>query len=87
MAKTAGCVYAAKVTVASPKKVGVAIRNAVLIAREVGPTYVQVYAPCPTNLKFSPGQTLGAAKDAEKTYYQYEEFMTDAARAYLEGLQ
>ncbi|MCL2181945.1 MAG: thiamine pyrophosphate-dependent enzyme [Chitinispirillia bacterium] len=83
MAKVAGCAYAVRTTVASPKKFGTAVRRAVLIAREVGPTYVQVYTPCPTNLKFSPGKTLEAAKDVEKTYYQYEEYMTEEASAYL----
>jgi len=83
MAKTSGCVYAVKVTVASPKKVGAAIRKAILTAREIGPTYVQIYTPCPTNLKFSPGKTLEFAKEVEKTYYQYEEYMTEEASAYL----
>jgi pyruvate ferredoxin oxidoreductase beta subunit len=83
LAKTAGVVYAVKTTVASPKKVGAAVRRAVLIAREVGPTYVQIYTPCPTNLKFPPNKTVDFAKEAEKSYYGYEEYMTDAASAYL----
>jgi pyruvate ferredoxin oxidoreductase beta subunit len=83
LAKTAGVVYAVKTTVASPKKVGAAVRRAVLIAREVGPTYVQIYTPCPTNLKFPPNKTVDFAKEAEKSYYAYEEYMTDAASAYL----
>jgi len=83
MAKTAGCAYAARTTVASPKKVAAAIRRAVLIAREVGPTYVQIYTPCPTNLKFPPNRTIEVAKEAEKSYYIYEEYMTEPAEAYL----
>jgi pyruvate ferredoxin oxidoreductase beta subunit len=86
IAKTSGCVYAAKVTVASPKKLGAAIRRSILIAREVGPTYVQVYSPCPTNLKFPPNQTLAIAKEAEKTYYKYEEYITEEAKKYLEQI-
>lgn len=87
LAKTSGCVYAVKVTVANPKKVGKAVRNAVLLAREVGPTYVQIYTPCPTNLKFPPDQTLKVAKEAEKGYYQYEEFITEEAANYLAKLK
>jgi pyruvate ferredoxin oxidoreductase beta subunit len=83
LAKTAGVVYAVKTTVASPKKLGAAVRRAVLTAREVGPTYVQIYTPCPTNLKFPPNKTVDFAKEAEKSYYGYEEYMTDAASAYL----
>lgn len=86
MAKVAGVVYAVKVTVASPMKVGKAVRNAVLLAREVGPTYVQIYTPCPTNLKFPPDQTLKVAKAAEKGYYGYEEFITEEAANYLAQL-
>lgn len=87
LAKTSGCVYAVKVTVASPKKVGKAVRNAVLLAREVGPTYVQIYTPCPTNLKFPPNQTLKVAKEYEKGYYKYEEFITEEASKYLAQLE
>jgi pyruvate ferredoxin oxidoreductase beta subunit len=83
LAKTAGCAYAVRATVASPKKFGTAIRRAVLVAREVGPTYVQVYAPCPTNLKWAPERTIEAAKEAEGGYYFYEEYMTDEAKKYL----
>lgn len=85
LAKTSGCAYAAKVTVASSRKLGAAINKAVLIARKVGPTYVQVYTPCPTNLKFAPDQTIKIAKDAEKSYYAFEEFITEEASSYLES--
>jgi pyruvate ferredoxin oxidoreductase beta subunit len=59
------------------------MRRAVLIAREVGPTFIQVYTPCPTNLKFPPNQTIANAKEAEKGYYVYEEYMTEEASACL----
>ncbi|PKM84731.1 MAG: ferredoxin oxidoreductase [Firmicutes bacterium HGW-Firmicutes-11] len=85
MAKISGCVYAARVTVASPAKVGMTVRKAIFLAREVGPTYVQIYTPCPTNLKFPPNQTLNIAKEAEKDYYSYEELMTPEAKDYLEN--
>lgn len=83
MAKIAGCVYAVRVTVASPKKLARAVRNAVLIAREVGPTYVQIYTPCPTNLKFPPNETVKTAREAEKTYYAYEEYIASETVEYL----
>lgn len=86
LAKASGCVYVAKVTVASPRKVGKAVSKAILIAREVGPTYVQIYTPCPTNLKFPPNQTVKVAGEAEKDYYAFEEFITDEAARYLAGI-
>ncbi len=86
LAKASGCVYAARVTVASPRKVGQAVKKAILIAREVGPTYVQIYTPCPTNLKFPPNQTIKVAREGEKGYYSFEEFKTDEASKYLAEL-
>lgn len=84
LAKSSGCAYGVRVTVASPLKVDKAIRRAILVAREIGPSYVQLYTPCPTNLKFSPDKTVAMAKDAEKGYYSFEEFMSDEAAAFLQ---
>ncbi|WP_051534145.1 thiamine pyrophosphate-dependent enzyme [Desulfitibacter alkalitolerans] len=84
MAKISGCVYCVRVTVASPQKVARAVRSAIIIAREVGPTYVQVYTPCPTNMKFPPDKTIETARKAEQEYYSFEEYITDEAARYLE---
>jgi len=82
LAQVSGCVYGARVTVASPKKIGRVVRKAILLAREVGPTYVQIYTPCPTNFKFPPQQTINTAKKAEEGYYSFREFISDDAQAY-----
>ncbi|MFZ5641695.1 MAG: thiamine pyrophosphate-dependent enzyme [Bacillota bacterium] len=84
IAKVSGCVYCARVTVASPDKVARAVRSAIIIAREVGPTYVQMYTPCPTNMKFPPDKTIETARKAEQEYYSFEEFITDEAARYLD---
>ena len=85
LARSSGCAYGARVTVASPKKIGEAVKKAILIARAIGPTYVQIYTPCPTNLKFSPDQTVKVAKDAEAGYYSFEEFISAEAQAHLQN--
>lgn len=82
LAQASGCVYGARVTVASPKKIGRVVRKAILLAREVGPTYIQIYTPCPTNFKFLPQQTINTAKKAEEGYYSFQEFISDDAQAY-----
>lgn len=87
LARVSGCVYGARVTVAGPHRLGRAVRNAVLLARELGPTYVQVYAPCPTNMKFPPDQTLKVAKEAQKDHYSFEEFMSTEAAECLTRLK
>ena len=84
LAKTSGCEYVARVTIASPRKVGDAVRRAILVAREIGPSYVQIYTPCPTNLKFSPDQTLNIARKAEKDHYSFLEYMTPDAKEYID---
>lgn len=87
IAKVSGCAYAAKVTVASPQMIGKAVNRAILVARQVGPTYLQIYTPCPTNLKFPPDQTVRVAAEAEKGYYAVEEFITNEAAQYLSELK
>lgn len=83
MARTSGCVYGAKVTVADPKRLGTAVANAIFIARQLGPTYVQIYTPCPTNLKFNPADTISVARKAQESVYAYEEFITNEAAELL----
>jgi pyruvate ferredoxin oxidoreductase beta subunit len=46
IARESGCHYVVNCTVSKPSLVEKVIRNAVLIAREIGPTYLQLYTPC-----------------------------------------
>ncbi len=83
LAKESGCAYGARVTVANPRQLGAVVRKAILVAREVGPSYVQIYTPCPTNLRFSPAETIAVAREAQKGVYAFEEFMTPEAARFL----
>lgn len=85
LAKSSGCVYGARVTIANPARLGQVVRKAILVAREVGPTYVQIYTPCPTNMRFSPAETINVAKAAQKDAYAFEEFMSEPVRKLIEG--
>lgn len=80
LAKTAGCAYVCSVTSAHARQLGKMVRKAVLVARELGPTYIQVLAPCPTNYKFSPAETL---KKAKELMPKPTEFMTPEAETLL----
>lgn len=82
LAKVAACDYVATATPAKPIRLGEAVRRAILVAREVGPSYVQVFCPCSTNYKFSPSETLMRAKDT-----QVSEYMSPAAEALFERLK
>ncbi|HSV31862.1 MAG TPA: thiamine pyrophosphate-dependent enzyme [Atribacteraceae bacterium] len=80
VARAAGCVYVAMVAPNQPKRLERAVRRAILIAREIGPTYVQLFAPCPTNYKFKPGDTLALIKEREKEgVFQPQEYLSPEA--------
>ena len=83
MAKTAGYAYTAHVTIASPYKLEKAVQRAILISRAVGPTYVQIYTPCPTNMKYPSNETINVAKEAQRDYYSLDEYFTKEAESYL----
>jgi len=88
MARAAGCAYVASTSPAHPKRLESAVRKAVLIAREVGPTYIQLFSPCPTNYKFKPQETLNLVKQREKSgIYRNDEYLSDEARRFLASLE
>lgn len=80
IAREAGCAYVATASPAQPKRLEKAVRRAVQVAREVGPTYLQVFCPCPTNYKFQPRQTVKRIKERERagTYVTKEYISLEA---------
>ena len=88
VAREAGCDYVATITPTKPKRVEHVKRQAILTAREIGPSYVQIYSPCPTNYKFKPNETTSVAKAREKDgTYRMVEYISDNARDFLEQLK
>lgn len=84
IAREAGCAYVAAVAPAQPKRLERAVKRAILVARETGPTYLQVFSPCPTNYKFPPKETLARIKQREKEgTFQYKEYIAPAAQELL----
>ncbi|MEY6432417.1 thiamine pyrophosphate-dependent enzyme [Thioalkalicoccus limnaeus] len=84
LARVSGCAYVAKVSVARPQVVGRSLRKAVLVARAIGPTYVQVHTPCPTNLKMKPCDGIQEAEERLKTDYAFLEFISPDAEKFLQ---
>lgn len=82
IAKAAGCVYVATITPARARRLGQMVRRAILVAREIGPTYVQIFCPCSTNYKFPPAESLKRAKETEIT-----EYMTPEAKELIERIE
>jgi pyruvate ferredoxin oxidoreductase beta subunit len=83
MAKTAGCAYVAVVVPNSPRRVESVIKKAVLIAREVGPTYIQAYTSCNIEYAIPTDKVMEDAKEVEKDRYEFNEYITDEAKEYL----
>ena len=88
LAREAGCAYVASVNPAHPKKLERAIIRGILAARELGPTYIQVFSPCPTNYKFKPNETLSKIKLREKEgTYETKEFISAEAKELFARLE
>ena len=87
LARTSGCDYVAVVSTARPRQIGKSFEKAVLIAREVGPTFVQIHTPCPTNMKLKAHEGILAAKERLKTDYAFQEYVSDAGEEYLASLK
>ncbi|TDJ51809.1 MAG: ferredoxin oxidoreductase [Nitrospina sp.] len=83
LAKVAGCVYIVQIAPTNPSRVMRTIRRAVLIAREIGPTYIQAYTSCNIEYAIPTPDVMQDAFDVEKDRYGFEEFMTDDAKAYI----
>jgi pyruvate ferredoxin oxidoreductase beta subunit len=83
LARTAGCVYVATVVPNNPRRVESVIKKAVLIAREVGPTYIQAYTSCNIEYAIPTEKVMEDANNVEKDRYQFQEYITDEAKQYL----
>lgn len=83
LAKTAGVAYIARLTPVNPSRVVNTIRKAVLIAREIGPTYVQAYTSCNIEYSIPPEKVLEDARQMEKNNYSFVEIISDEAKAFL----
>lgn len=83
-----GCHYVACLTVSKPNRVEKAIRNAIHVSREFGPTYVQLYTPCILEIGKQSMEGLDEMKDAESIGGRFvmKEFMTDEVKEYLKEL-
>ena len=88
IAREAGCHYVAYLTVSKPNRVEKAIRNAIFVAREFGPTYVQLYTPCILEIGKQSMEGLDEMKDAESIGGRFvmKEYVTDEVKEFLADL-
>jgi pyruvate ferredoxin oxidoreductase beta subunit len=75
-------------TVSKPSLVEKVIRNAVHIAREIGPTYLQLYTPCILEIGKNSMEGLQEMRDSEKPAerFAYKEYISEPAKQLLAEL-
>lgn len=88
IAKESGCDYVAVLTASKPSLVEKVIKQAVLIAREIGPTYVQIYTPCILEIGKQSMEGLQEMRTSEAPgeRFKFREFISPEAQSFLDGL-
>ncbi len=84
LAIDSGCHYVAKLSVSSPKRVEKVIKQAIYVAREVGPTYVHFYTPCILELGLNSDDALEEMRKTDKERFKFFEYMTEEAKEVIE---
>src|SRR3989454_11307129 len=59
------------------------IKKAVLVAREIGPTYIQAYTSCNIEYSIPTDKVMEDAKNVENDRYAFSEHISDEAKHYL----
>jgi pyruvate ferredoxin oxidoreductase beta subunit len=83
LATTSGCHYSMNMTASAPKAVAKAVREAILVAREIGPTFLNIYTPCILEIGLSANEGLGEMKDQDKGRFTPYKHVSDEAAEYL----
>lgn len=88
IARESGCHYVAVLTASKPNRVEKALRNAIFIARELGPTYIQIYTPCILEIGKQSMEGLDEMKDSESIggRFVFKEYVTDQAKKFIEEM-
>ncbi len=87
LAKTAKVDYIARLTPTNPSRVVRTIRRAVMVAREVGSSFIQAYTSCNIEYAIPTPEVMKDAFDVEKERYGFEEIISDRAKAYLDEIE
>lgn len=89
IARESGCHYVACLTVSQASRVERVLRNAIYVAREIGPTYIQLYTPCILEIGKQSMEGLQEMRDSEKPGERFRlvEYVSDEAKAFLADLE
>ncbi len=84
LAIDSGCHYVARLTVSSPKRVEKVIKQAIYVAREVGPTYVHLYTPCILEIGLNSDDALEEMRGRDKERFKFFEYISEKAKEVIE---
>ncbi len=87
LAKVSNVAYIAQIAPTNPARVVRTVRRAVMVAREIGPSYIQAYTSCNIEYAIPTPDVMQDAFDVEKDRYGFTEIITDEAKAYLDDLE
>jgi pyruvate ferredoxin oxidoreductase beta subunit len=83
LAKESGCHYSVNVIGSTPKRVAQVVREAILVAREIGPTFLNIYTPCILEIGLGANDGLGEMKDKDKERFAFYKHVSPEAEEYL----
>jgi len=87
LAKVANVDYIARLAPTNPARVARTIRRAIMVAREVGHSYVQAYTSCNIEYSIPTPDVMKDAFEIEKERYGFEEIISPAAKEYLDEVE
>ncbi len=88
IARESGCHFVVQCTVSKPSLVERVVRQAIMVAREIGPTYLQLYTPCILEIGKNSMEGLQEMRDAEKPTERFamKEYVSEPAKELLAEL-
>ncbi|HXN07400.1 MAG TPA: thiamine pyrophosphate-dependent enzyme, partial [Nitrospiria bacterium] len=89
LAKESGCAYVAILTVSKPNLVERVLKNAIYVARHIGPTYIQIYTPCILEIGKQSMEGLAEMRDSEGPAgrFAFREYVSDEAKVFLAEME
>ena len=87
LAKVAGVDYIARLAPTNPARVARTVRRAIMVAREVGSSFIQAYTSCNIEYSIPTPDVMKDAFEIEKERYGFEEIISPAAKAYLDEVE
>ena len=83
LARVAKLDYVCRLAPTNPARVARSVRRAIIVARELGSTYIQAYTSCNIEYSIPTPEVMADAFDMEKKNYGFIEEISDRAKEVL----